>query len=165
MQAGHCKLIDKTLMASETQQKKLQSSTGLLDMSTVDILGGIILFVAPLSCASHRISNIPPPNHWMLIWTPIIRTIKKCRHYQMSPGGHSALDDSHWFGVMLDLVFSLQGLFFIEREVCRSRRPRGGAKQIFLKVYEVLLCRIRRGISLCRWIKEGQWASLMAQIR
>ena len=73
----------------------------------------------------------------------------------MSRGGHSALADSHWSGVMLDLVFSLQGLFFIEREVCKSQRPRGGAKQSFLKVYEVLLCRIRRGTSLSRWSRRG----------
>ena len=73
----------------------------------------------------------------------------------MSRGGHTALADSHWFGVILDLVFSLQGLFFIEREVCKSRRPRGGAKQSFLQVCEVLLCRIRRGSSLCKWIRRG----------
>lgn len=46
----------------------------------------------------------------------------------MSPRSKIALADSHQFVTILDLLFSLQELFYIEREVLESWRPRGGGK-------------------------------------
>ena len=62
----------------------------------------------------------------------------------------------------MDLLFSLQGLFFIERAVFKSWRPRGGAKQDFLKVYKVFLCRSRRGAPLGRGIRRGPGKEVQA---
>lgn len=73
----------------------------------------------------------------------------------MSPRSKIALADSHRFGIILDLLFGLQELFCIEREILESWRPRGEGQARLSESSHSASCRIRRAAPLTGWIREG----------
>lgn len=55
-------------------------------------------------------------------------------------GAKVTLADSRSYGVILNLLFSLQELFYLERKVFKSWRPRGGVKARLSASFTLRFC-------------------------